>query len=1045
MAPALPRLLAELAAAPDPDMALNNLERYAGAVDRTMLFRTLVEHPGTAALLSRVGGASQFLADVLRRRPSTLAWLLEPRTMRPWLAEELAADAAQALRPFTTREARMNALRRFKYRQLLRIGARDLLGDADLAVTTEELSRLADACLAQAADDALADARARFGAPRDAEGRETGLAVVGMGKLGGDELNYSSDIDLMFVYGAEGETAGGPEGRLENGEFFARVCRDLVGRIEDVTDEGYAFRVDLRLRPEGRMGPVAMSLDAYAAYHRERAELWERQALLKARVCAGDVAVGTRFMDWAAATVYRPGVDDRVLPAIRDMKRQIDRALRGRDTEASARNVKLGRGGIREIEFIVQALQLLYGGDDPWLRQRNSLKALFRLTERGYLAPDLGRRLSHALVHLRTVEHRLQIVHEFQTHTLPDDPVELGRLARRVGIEAAPRVAARRFASDHRAVTRDVHHAFRQFFGERPAGAPARPRLPSRVALSATGFADPERALQNLRMIVEGRPLVPYPGALRAAIARLIGPLLDACWKSPDPDEALNQFERFLAAAGPRAGYVELLVARPELLGGLVRLCAGGDLLAQLLVAQPELLGSLADPAVLEGRRTRADFRAALAPVFAPALGAAEQRDRLRRIKQAQELTVVWRYLLGVTTVDRYAREMTALAEATLAAGWMMALSAQLERHGVPHDARGRFIPAVIVGLGKLGGRELTTGSDLDLFVTFGRGDAETGEGETDGPARIDAHTFYSGAVERLASALGDITAAGIAFPVDLRLRPGSKGSGFAASVDALERYYEEHGDLWERQSLTRARLLLGDRALARRVRATLRRLVYGAPLPAGALKEIRDVRRRMEVELGKETRGRWHVKLGRGGLVDVEFLAQALQLVHGATHVELRTPSSTAALAALDRLGLLPGADTLAVRHRFLRRVSTALRLLGARPTDTLELAGPMPARVAAALGFASRDAFLAAYREHASAVREAYDDALNAERSHAASDHPRRTPASRSLLQRSHEPPSSGHPRPEPGSRTPLQRSHEPPSSGHPRPEPGSRTPPQ
>src|SRR5437762_379331 len=803
--------------------------------------------------------------------------------MRPWLAEELAEDAAQAVRPFTTREARMNALRRFKYRQLLRIGARDLLGDADLAVTTEELSHLADACLAQSTADALGEARARFGAPLDADGRETSLAVVGMGKLGGDELNYSSDIDLMFVYGADGETAGGPDGRLENGAFFARVCRDVVARIEEATDEGYAFRVDLRLRPEGRMGAVAMSLDAYAAYHRERAELWERQA---------------------------------------------------------------------------------------------PLKALFRLMERGYLAPDLGRRLSHALVHLRTVEHRLQIVHEFQTHTLPDDPVELGRLARRVGIEAPPRVAARRFASEHRALRRDVHRAFSEFFGERPTEAPARPRLPSRMALTATGFADPERALQNLRMIVEGRPLVPYPGALRAALARLIPALLDACWKSPDPDEALNQFERFLAAAGPRAGYVELLAASPELLHGLVRLCAGGDLLAQLLVAQPELLGSLADPAVLEGRRTRADFRAALAPVFVAGFGAAEQRDRLRRIKQAQELTVVWRYLLGVTDVDRYSREMTALAEATLAAGWLMALGAQVERHGVPRDARGRFVPAVIVGLGKLGGRELTTGSDLDLFVTFGRADADTADGQTDGPERVDAHTFYSGAVERLASALGDITPAGIAFAVDLRLRPGSKGRGFAAGVAAVERYYEELGCLWERQSLTRARLLLGDRALARRVRATLRRLVYRAPLPAGALKEIRDVRRRMEVELGKETRGRWHVKLGRGGLVDGEFLAQALQLVHGATHPDVRTPSTTAALAALGRLGVLPEADALAARHRFLRRVSTALRLLGARPTDTLELAGPMPARVAAALGFASRDAFLAAYREATDAVRAAYTE---------------------------------------------------------------------
>ena len=955
-------------------MALNNLERYAASVDRTVLYRTLAEHPGAALVLARVGGSSQFLADVLRRRPSNLAWLLEPRTMRVWFADDFAEDLAQSLRPFTTREARMNALRRFKYRHLLRIGARDLLGDADLSVTTEELSRLADACLAQALRDADDAARARHGAPLDADGNETGLAIVGMGKLGGEELNYSSDIDLMFVYGADGDTAGGPEGSLPNGEYFARVCRDLVAMLESMTDEGYAFRVDLRLRPEGRMGAVVMSLDAYRAYHRERAELWERQALLKSRVSAGDPHVGARFMTFASETVYQPGVDARVVPAIRRMKREIDRAL-DRKGEGSALNVKLGRGGIREIEFLVQALQLLYGGDDSWLRERNSLKALFRLTERGYLTHDRGRRLSHALIHLRTVEHRLQILHEFQTHTLPTGAAELGRLARRVGITAPPARAAAEFRALHRRVTSEVHRAFKDFFSERRATAPAaaRLRLPSLVSLSATGFTDAERARQNLRLIVEGRPLVPYAGALRAALERLLPMLLDALWKSPDPDEALNQFERFLAAAGPRAGYVEMLAGDHDLLLGVVRLCAGGDLLTQLLIAQPELLASLADPAALAGRRSRSRFRAALAPVFAPGVAPAERRDRLRRLKQAQELTVVWRYLLGVTSIERYSREMTGLAEATLDAGWLMALTAQAERYGVPRDGRSRFVPAVIVGVGKLGGRELTTGSDLDLFVVFGDDDAHT-----DGAERVDAHTFYSGAVERLSSALGDITAAGVAFAVDLRLRPGSKGSGFAASVDALQRYYVEHGDLWERQSLTRARLLLGERALGRRVRAALREVVYGEPLPRASLKEIGEVRARMEVELGKETRGRYHVKLGRGGLIDVEFLAQALQLVHGAGHPDVRRPATTAALGGLARASAL-SADTaaaLAGHYRFLRRVSTALRLLGARPPDTLELAGPMPARVGTALGFPSRDAFLAAYAERTTAVRAAYSE---------------------------------------------------------------------
>ncbi|HEU5196618.1 MAG TPA: bifunctional [glutamate--ammonia ligase]-adenylyl-L-tyrosine phosphorylase/[glutamate--ammonia-ligase] adenylyltransferase, partial [Methylomirabilota bacterium] len=865
LAPVMPRLMAELAASADPDMALNNLERYAAAVDRAVFFRTLTDHPGAIPLLARLGGASQFLADALRRRPNSLAWLLEPRTMRVWLLDDLQSDLTQSLQAFSTRESRMNALRRFKYRHVLRIGARDLLGDADLSVSTDELARLADVCLGEALRMAEAEQRARVGAPLEAAyGGETGLAVIGMGKLGGEELNYSSDIDLMFVYGAEGRTAGGPEGTVENGEYFARVCRDLVAIIESVTEEGYVFRVDLRLRPEGRMGAVAHSLAAYQAYHEERAELWERQALLKARVSAGDPKVGARFMDWARDVVYRPGVDERILPAIRAMKKQIDAEL-GRRGESLAANVKLGRGGIREVEFIVQALELLYGGDDAWLRERNSLKALFRLTERGYLAPDLGRALSHALVHLRTVEHRLQLVHEFQTHTLPESAAELGRLARRLGIEAAPAAAARLFRARHKAVTAAVHAAFTEFFAERPASPRKRLKLPGLLALRATGFTDPERAGQNLKLILEGRPLVPYAGALREAIERLFPALLDTLWKSPDPDEALNQFERFLSAAGPRAGYIELLADNPRLLDGLVRLCAGGDLLTQLLITQPELLASLADPTALEQRRTRAGSRAALAPVFAPGLAAGERRDRLRRLKQAEELTIVWRYLLGATSIVGYSREMTHLAEATLQAGWLLAVEMQVERHGVPRDAGGRFVPAVIVGVGKLGGRELTTGSDLDVFVVFQSTAIEEGpypkDGSTDGESPVDVHTFYSGAVERLAGALGDITQAGVAFAVDLRLRPGSKGSGFAASVDALERYYKEHGDLWERQTLTRARLVLGDRALGRRVRATLRRLVYAAPLPESALKEIAEVRTRMEVELGKETPGRRHVK----------------------------------------------------------------------------------------------------------------------------------------------------------------------------------------
>ena len=973
LGPVLPRLLKEMSEAPDPDMALNNLERLAAQGERAALFRLLGWHPGGVHLVAKLGGTSQFLADTLRRRPTLLPWLLEPGTMRQWLADELEAELEQSARAFDRPEARWNALRRFKYRQLLRIGCRDILGDADLTVTTEELSRMADVCLSAAWRWAEAELRQRFGLPRGEDGTPAGLAVIGMGKLGGDELNYSSDIDLVFVYGDDGETSGGTEGRVPNGDYFARGARMVVEALESVTDEGYAFRVDLRLRPEGRMGGVILSLEGYRAYLAERAELWERQALIKARFCAGDAGVAARFFDIVRPFVFRPGVEPDIVAAIRGMKAQIDASLRAKGVER--RHVKLGVGGIREVEFLVQALQLLYSGDDPWLRERNSLRAIFRLTERGYLPQSLGRFLGEALVFLRTVEHRLQIVDEFQIHTLPEEPAALARLARRLGSTDTPGAARRGFEAEYRRVTRGVHEAFTGFFAGSPeARAEARQpalRIPTYTALKATGFADPDRARQNLRLVLEGRPLVPYALPLRRALRAIFPVLLEALWQSPDPDEALNQFERFVAAAGPRTAYLELLAERPGLLANLVKLCARGELLTQLLVTQPELLNGLADPETFAAPRRRADFRRAVAQGLGPHLALSERMDRLRRLKQAEELGITWRMLLGVTDAERFSREMTALAEAALAAGWMMALGETAETFGAPRDAAGRMITACVIGLGKFGGRELSTGSDLDLFVVYG------GPGETDGSERVEAHVFYDRAVEALSSILGDVTAAGVVVPVDLRLRPGSKGSGFASSVEAVGRYYREWADPWERQTLTRARLVCGDPRLGRAVRREIHALVYGPDAPPPDLKEMRLLRARMEKEIGKETPGRLHVKFGRGGLVDVEFITQAIQMTHGRRHPAIRSPHTVTALREIGRAGLLPGdeAETLAGHYRFLRRVSADLRLFGARPADTLEPAGLIPARLAKSLGFPSRKELLEEYKRRTIWVRALYD----------------------------------------------------------------------
>ena len=388
-------------------------------------------------------------------------------------------------------------------------------------------------------------------------------------------------------------------------------------------------------------------------------------------------------------------------------------------------------------------------------------------------------------------------------------------------------------------------------------------------------------------------------------------------------------------------------------------------------MTQPELLNGLADPSTFASPRAPEYFRQALAPALGPRLPLSERMDRLRRAKQAEELAITWRMLLGVTDAERFSREMTELAEAALAAAWLMALAETAEGSGVPRDAKGELVDACIIGLGKFGGRELSTGSDLDLFVIYG------GAGETDGAERVEAHVFYDRAVELLSSILGDVTAAGVVVPVDLRLRPGSKGSGFASSLEALGQYYREWADPWERQTLTRARLVGGDPRLGRAVRQEIRALVYGREAPPPDLKEMRELRGRMQKELGKETPGRLHVKFGRGGLVDVEFITQAIQMTHGKRHPAIRSPHTVTALRAIGRAGLLPAdeADTLAGHYRFLRRVSADLRLFGARPTDTLDLAGPIPARLAKSLEYPSRKEFLEDYRRRTAWVRALYD----------------------------------------------------------------------
>ncbi|MBI3454458.1 MAG: bifunctional [glutamate--ammonia ligase]-adenylyl-L-tyrosine phosphorylase/[glutamate--ammonia-ligase] adenylyltransferase [Candidatus Rokubacteria bacterium] len=968
LAELLPRLLRQLAGSADPDMALNHLERLAAAVmDRVVFYTLLRDHPEAMTVAVTLAATSQFLADTLVRSPRILPWLLDPEVMRPRLREAMHEEIAAAGRPFRTEEARGRALRRVKRRELCRIGLRDVLGDADLVTTTQELANLADACLAQAWEIVRPGLIARYGVPRHGPERvPAAFAIIALGKLGGEELNYSSDVDLCFVYEAEGESDG-PEG-VPNRVFFARAAERLLALLTTMTEEGAVYRVDLRLRPEGTGGPLALPLDAYRQYHETRGALWERQALIKARLAAGDERLGRAFLDLARRIAYRPGLEREAIGEIQAVKARIDRMLRARGRQE--RHVKLGIGGIREIEFHIQALQLLYGARDPWLQERNSLRALHRLAERGYLSWEESRALAHAYVFLRTIEHRLQILHALQTHTLPGDPGEIGKLARRLGYAGEPEGAAARFLADYNGTRRRVRAAFEEFFAAPPlrdAGPP--PWDPE--ALAQVGFADPERARQNLRLLWEGPPLVPAPRAVRGVLATLLPAGLTALREVPDPDVALNTLERFVAAAGPRTAYLVRLAQEPPLLGRVLTLFARSDRFAQVLITRPELLDQLADPRSLTARRSAPRLRAAFRAVEAPGL---DGPDRLRLFKHAEELRIGWQDVVGQLPAPRVAWALGELGEACLGIAWAWAEGAVMERFGEPRAGgvpgpAGR-VPALVVGMGKLGGRELDYGSDLDLVVLYGA------DGETTGPLVVPVSVYFDQLVERLHVLLGSITRTGQAFRVDLRLRQGGKGVALAHSLASLEVYLEREAALWERQALVKARPVWGDPALACRFAAVRRTRVFGPGLSDAERAEIHRVRLRMEVELGREGPGRIHVKFGAGGLVDIEFLAQVLQLAHGARHGALRTPSTRRALARLGDLGFLPAGTARALidAYEWEKGLLRSLRLAQARPADCLPAAGHLLARLAREAGLSSGRALVERYRAVADGVRRQY-----------------------------------------------------------------------
>jgi len=990
----LPTLVAALGRLPDPDMALNNLERFAQKViDRHFLLGLFRDNPRILHLALTIFGSSQFLSDIVVRQPQLFEWLLEPGVLhRPKSKADLAQEARQVVAGAPTLERKWIGLRRYKSQEILRIGLQDLVGRQNLVGITEELSNLADITLGTAYEYCRSELVRRHGSPQVAgeagRSRECSFVILGMGKLGGRELNFSSDIDLIFVYEEDGETAGadgGSAGRLSNQEFFRKLGEMLVRGMSESTPDGHLYRVDLRLRPEGRSGAIAASLRSCEVYYESWGQTWERQALIKARPVAGGPALGELFLRMVAPFVYRQSLDLTALDEIRAMKDRINLSVA--QDQRARRNVKLGYGGIREIEFLVQGIQLLHGGKNPWVREPNTLRALHRLAGQGVLADPDYEALVRAYTFLRRLEHRLQIIHDRQTHTLPDDPQEIQSLGRRMGYHPPEHPdAGAALLADYERHTTAVRQLYDSFLRatrpetdqlvEQPSDelmlffTSDLPAEQVRQRLTAVGFEDVERALRNLQLMREGQSFARYTPEVRRSLGELAPSLLHALTEVPDPDLALTTFERFVAGVAARTTFMRLLAETPRLVNLLVRLFGTSEFLSATLLRQPELLDTFLTPEPT-ARHGREGVARELRRAIEGAEPGSARLDALRRIKKAEELRIGLADILSQTDVTDTHRALTHLAEACLEVALGMAEQDLVARFGRP-DPSGFSI----VGMGKLGGMELGYASDLDLLFVY------RDDGRTTGPERISHPEYFSKLADRVTKILASITQEGAAYRVDARLRPGGQKGEVALSLGGFESYLVRQADLWERQAYIKARPIAGDPDVANAFLALAQRFVYHGPDPPDLAERILAMRQRIETERvgtgGKAT----HVKLGSGGILEIEFLVQYLQLRHGRMLPALQTPSTLLALTALGHAGLLPASDaaTLEASYRFLRRVETRLRIVADLSVNTLPSVPAKLEKLAKRMGYvpeadASAQArFLADYAARTGEVREIF-----------------------------------------------------------------------
>jgi [glutamine synthetase] adenylyltransferase / [glutamine synthetase]-adenylyl-L-tyrosine phosphorylase len=992
----LPIIAKQASASFDPDRALNNWERFFRALpgidDGLELLRA---SPRLPTLLSTLFGGSQYLTDMVLQDPSIVEWLeSEGRFYTTRTREALVHDLTDWLEHGVSLEDRFRLLRHFRKREMVRIGLRDLTRQGDLIETTEDLSNLADVCLSGAYEVCFQELSARYGRPMgiddQGEPQPSEFAILGLGKLGGQELNFSSDIDLMFLYTCDGETSNNhsPEGhttaRITNHEFYTRLGRLLLKAIHEITAAGNVYRVDLRLRPDGRGGPIVNSLAHLEVYYESWGKTWERQMLLKARTVAGSEKLGREFLRLMRPFISRKYLDASALQEIKQIKEQIDRSLdqqRGRGI-----NIKLGRGGIREIEFVAQCFQLVFGGQDSWLQERHSLRALHRISERGFLTYEEYSDLAKAYIFFRELEHRIQMAYGRQTHELPTDVDELATLARKMGLRGYDaEMLATVLMQQYREHTTKVRKVYdKLFYGDFfDAGEDASPEWYTLAAGMKAGqallrdfqFVDPEKTYRNLMQLHDGPPSAHPTAKSQALFRQLCGTLLRVASEQPDPDLAINNLEQFVASTPARESLFRLWLDHEALLRVVLSLFGNSIFLSKRLIQQPDLLDTLLNPASLTRAKTKAELQEDLSSLLARTSRYDERLDVVRRFKRAEEFRIGLQEIAGEADILITMRHLSNLADIYLEAVLQIVWQEWARPVGLPESSEGHGF--LIIALGKLGGMELDFASDLDLLFV----------NEDSADTAVAPQQFaYNKIAEKLMQAIGGMSRYGTVFRVDLGLRPEGNKGPLVQSVSGLRDYYQHRGQLWERQALLRARPVAGDSGLAQRVMRVIDTFVYEAPLGPDIVDKITAMRQRIQHERAGAGQARWDIKVGFGGLVDIEFLVQVHQLLYGVRLPALRGTSTWDALEALTREGILPAQEGQNLRnaYSFLRRVESALRIVDDRSINTIPDNQADQRRLARRLGYQdvgksrAEQALLADIQACTSQVRTLYEQRM-------------------------------------------------------------------